>query len=366
MEPYFAIVLVVILLAFVSDGLNRAFAARRLSQRPLVTSPIRRWGPLDLAVAAVLVGFAGSRLNVGTDYSVYYAVYARMAPDTWRDYLTSPQEVGFASLMVATKQFSSSPYGIFWVASLVSIVPALVALRQRAHWPALALALYVLLGPYLGPFNVLRQGMAVAVLFWGAGFLKRRPWLFVVAGVAAASLHVSAAIAALVMVGCVRWRPTPRSISLVLAAGLPVTVALANISIVRGWLTALNPRYDQYVEGSGSGVGAYLTVFAYLALIVYALSLKPRLVRNGSDEPMFTALSVFGVAFMIVGTQSVVLARMSMYFTIFIVLLVANRVSASKAPHLHAVVVMAAALVFFAMYLANYGGLIPYSSTMVT
>ena len=69
------------------------------------------------------------------------------------------------------------------------------------------------------------------------------------------------------------------------------------------------------------------------------------------------------MATLIVGTQAVALARFDIYFSIFLILAVPNALAYGRRP-LTQLAVLACALVYFAMFVTNYAGLIGYESTI--
>ena len=63
---------------------------------------------------------------------------------------------------------------------------------------------------------------------------------------------------------------------------------------------------------------------------------------------------------MIVGTQAIVLSRLSGYFGIFAILLVPNRIAKMQDRTLITLLVLLAAVAYYALGVQNYGEVIPY------
>jgi hypothetical protein len=71
--------------------------------------------------------------------------------------------------------------------------------------------------------------------------------------------------------------------------------------------------------------------------------------------------AVMGLFFLIVGLNSVVLARMELYFGVFLVLLIPNRI-AERRCYVAKSGVLALATVYFALYIQHFSTLVPYHS----
>ncbi|MFK5635300.1 EpsG family protein [Ornithinimicrobium sp. LYQ103] len=366
MLPYLVLAAVVPAVMGIGEAVRRQFATER-RRDPLDPVPAKgasSWTYFDLAAVATLVVFSAVRFGIGTDYDTYAIIYGRVDTEDWaREIATAPQELGFTLLLLIVKTVDPTPTTFFWVTSILTVVPAFVAIRQVSARPVLGVLLYVLFAFYLTPFNLVRQGIAVSLLFWATTCLRRRPVLFVVVAVVAASIHSSAVIALAVMWVSHRWRPTPWTVGLILAGAVAGLVGLDRFSALGDLVARLNPRYESYLSASGAGVGTYLQIVLFLALLVYAA------VLGRHQDPGVTARTAWmttfvliGVAFMIVSTQAIPFGRLAPYFTIFLVLLLPERVAASRNPVAHDVALATGGAAFYAFHLAFYGGLIPYQT----
>ena len=321
----------------------------------------RTWTPFDLVLVVVLVSFSALRWQVGTDFGMYMRFHevAQPAQDWWSQVDYFQQEAGytFTSLLVKS-MFPDWPFALLWVTSALTVIPVYAVIRGNSNNLVMSTLLYVLLAFYVAPFNIVRQGIAIAFAFWAYSFLGRRNALFVVLGVVAVLFHSSAAAALIVMLIARRWKPTPRSTVLVLGGAAVAAASIWTLPAVRDLAALLNDRYEMYLTtAQAAGAGTYLVIAAFAALAFLMLGN-----RRFVDRPDWLAMLIIGVAFLIVGSQLVPAVRLFYYFGIFAVLLVPDTLRNRPNSGVLSAAVVIAAGVFFIVYLQNYGGLLPYQT----
>jgi len=362
MAPYLAVAVVVSTLAALSEALQNHFGHVRQAVPKDCSRPRGpTWTFFDLLAVAALIIFSGLRHNVGTDYWLYAFLFERLDTSDWSAELAaSSQEVGFTTLMLVVKSMTDAPQAIFLVVAVLTVIPTYLAIKRQSLSPALAVALYLLMAYYATSFNAVRQSLAAALLLLGWTYLGERNKRFVLLVLLAGSIHLTALMAAVVLVVARKWTPTFRTAVLILAAAATMGVALDRVPLVADWLSAVNPRYGDYLDSGLTGLGAYLQIAANLALLVFALQVGDRRKEMSPRDRQMAVYALIGVAVMFLGTQSVVIFRMAAYFSIFLVLLVPNRIAGAKDRVLGAALVLTGAATYYVMHLTHYGDVIPY------
>lgn len=364
MLPYYILTGVVVILSCLSEIVRKHFTDERRREAAkwgLSEKRQHAWTPIDILVVGALVIFAALRYQVGTDYDMYIRRFEQINTSDWQEQIdASPQELGYTVLSLALRTISDSPFTIFWVMSALTVIPICITIKKKSANVPLALALFIMLAFFVSPFNVMRQGVAVALNFWASTFLDKNKTMFVLLNFLASLFHTSVLIVAVVQLLARNWRPTAARILVLLAATAVAAVALSQVSIIGEWLALLNPRYETYVTEEGAGLGTYLLIALYLALLIFSRMIAPL----GSNARYFTFV-LLGAAFLMMGTQAVVLSRMEMYLSIFLILLIPNQIAKQETWERRALsiaLVSSAAAIFFAFYLANWGDLIPYQT----
>lgn len=366
MLPYLVLAAVVPAVMGFGDVVRRQLEIERRLHHPQdeSTSESRRpWTFFDHVALAALVVFSAVRTGIGTDYREYTLIYNRVDTADWlREITTAPQEVGFTLLMLVVKTVDPTPTTFFWVTSVLTVVPVFVAIRQVSARPVLAVLLYILLGFYLLPFNVVRQGIAISLVFWAVTCLRHRRVTFVLVFVAAISVHATVVVILAVIWLARRWRPTPWSIGLVLGGAVVALLTFDRFSALTDLVSRLNPRYESYLTAASAGTGTYLQIVVLLGLLVYAAVLGRQHEEVRKRTGWMLTLVLIGVALMIVSTAAVPFARLAAFFSIFLVLLLPERVAVARQPVVHDVALVVGGAAFYLFYLSFYGGLIPYQT----
>lgn len=190
----------------------------------------------------VLLALAGLRHQVGFDYQAYIDIF------------TGENETVLEPLSLALMELAravNSPQVFFFSAALVVIVPVAVVFWLRTRNASLALLMFFCL-PYffLTSLSIVRQWMAIAIVFSAFMLLGERQWLMrCVLVVFASQFHYSA----LVMLPTAMlhgWlnRPFPWYVYLGVALIPSGLVALAPDLIVE-----LAPKYAAYVTEGDHG-----------------------------------------------------------------------------------------------------------------
>lgn len=364
---YFAVTGAALLLAHLSREQNRLLAekrrapawAGRFAPEPSPLEPVdRRWNIYDYAAVTLLVGFCASRFYVGTDYDNYYRLLERMYTG-WplsRYLESSPQEAGYTALAYLVKSITGSSFAMFWVASALTIVPTYAVIKRFTTDLRISLLFFITLGFYLTPFNLVRQGIAMGLNVWAASRLDRSRTQFLVINGVAGLFHATAWIAAAIQLLTARIRLTKTTTAVALVASVGLAAVFSQVAFLADALAALNPRYEFSLQVEEAGIGTYLVIAVRVALLAFIVW---RVVE--ADQARWFTWSVISTGFLILGTQNVVIARLSLYFGIFLVLLLATQMRKRSQPTINAAVYVAAGI-YMAMHLLSYGDLLPYQT----
>ena len=334
-----------------------------LSGRPAEDGPAvprqRLWRYSYLFAVLVLVVFAGARLFVGTDYNLYRNTFLQADPHYFGFFMANTQqEKGFTLAVLVLKDLTTNPVILFMVSSLITVGCSALAIRRMSTNFVFSLTLYVLLGFYLAPFNILRQGLAVALNFLAYSYLDKHKGRFVALNVVAQFLHSSTIIAVVLQLALRKAKPNARFFAIMLAGTAVATVAFAVLSAKLGFLNELNQRYTGYLAGQQSGIGTYIYLVSRLLLIALVVVYRP---RNGEIDRYIT-LATAGVCLLALGTQSTAIGRLELYFGVYLVIAIprALREAPKTARHLLTIGVLIGSLAFYFAYLAKFGNLLPY------
>jgi hypothetical protein len=323
------------------------------------TSRPERWRYAYVLSTLALIVFAGARLNVGTDYSLYQTTFYQLDPHYLGYWVAnSPQEPGFTVGVLILKMIVNNPRILFLVSSLVTVGCAAIAMRRLSTNFAMSLTLYVLLGFYLAPFNILRQGLAVSLTFLAYSYFERHKGRWLVLNVLAALMHSSAIIAVVLQLAVRRSKPSVRLLVIMLGATAVFALYFATVASDLGFLGFLNERYVGYLSGHQSGIGTYLYLVSRVLLVALLLRYRP---RNGEIDH-YIVLSMVGVCLLLLGTQAEAIGRLELYFGIYLTVALPQAIQEipRRGRLLVVSVVVIGSLGFYIAYLGHFGNLVPY------
>lgn len=322
------------------------------------TAP-RYWGMTDVIIVLALVLFSGFRYRVGTDYFTYYLLYNKLDTSNWvPTLLSAPQDIGFTLFSLVLRSLGLGEYGIFFASAALTVVPIYAVLKRRSSDLPFALLIYVLFAHYAAPLNLVRQGIAIALCFYAVMSSDRHPRRAAMLMLVAATFHSSALVVLFVFALRKRIRPSGWVWWSVIGGAAVLSATFSVLGGVAPLIAGLNARYEGYLVTNRAGFGTYLVIAVSLALAIYAYEIAS---RRGTLSQIHLLLIV-GVGFQIVGTASIDLARIALYFTIFATIALPDAAGQVKMPALHKLVITGGGVVYYAFYLSSYGQLVPYQT----
>ncbi len=360
MLPYYAVGILVVALTYLH---NRGRSLNRRNFRTVPSIPEDTKGRASgnglpfFALTVVLVTFAGIRYGIGSDYFLYSSLYRAIIPSSLSDSLAVvPQELAWVTLAFVLRNLTDSPYAILWIASILTIVPILLAIRRRSSDPTLGMFLFFFLGYYAVTFNAVRQSISVAFLLLADTYRTENRLKWFIYSFIAVLFHSSALIAIFVQLLVSFWKPAWRSVAIMLIVGASVSFLILRSGLAVQLASALNPRYETYLDDAGAGLGTWL-VFATRVLIIFLALTSPR-TEETSRHLAFVCVSA---VVLLLGTTNVVFARFEPYFGIFVVLMVPNQLSTSKHRGFVIPLLILGSLVYFGFHISSFNAVVPYT-----
>ncbi|MBD7958580.1 EpsG family protein [Microbacterium sp. Sa4CUA7] len=360
MTLYVTITAVVVVLAWAADLAGRELRRRQPANNPGAADTPVRWGLSDVFIMSVLAGVAGLRFHVGTDYYIYANVFARLDTRDWATSIAnSPHEAGYTIFSLLVKQISPDPSAIILATSVASVVPIYIAIRRLSGHRALSLLLYIGMGFYFISFNQVRQSIAVGLSALAYSYFGKSTWKFIALNALASAFHVSAIVVPLVQLVTATWKLRLRVITLVFAA---TAVGGSALTILANFADFLNPRYGGYIEEAEvAGTGTILMAAVRVAIVVVALlaNVKKDLPMDLQRYGVYVALSA---GLILMGFISIPVARLEMYFSIYMIFLLPALTARSRHPRLFMCILAILAIAHMLVYIPSFNGVLPYQT----
>ena len=152
------------------------------------------------AIIIVLVGFRG--LSVGSDSTEYNRIFLDVSNESFGEIMkdTSRFEKGFLIYLKMLSFVTTDYHFLFIVTAIVSMLPIFIVVYKYSKNYYFSLAIFVLLRFMFAQMNVIRQTLAIGILFIAFYFLikkKRIPCLISI--IIASTFHITAIVFVLLL-----------------------------------------------------------------------------------------------------------------------------------------------------------------------
>lgn len=309
---------VVLYLVFFAASALLMYWGRRRNFRPAII--------LSLAIPIIL---GGIRYMVGTDYAAYVDMADSAGTMSLASYFTnntSGVELSFYIMAQVSSLLVGSSWLYFFMANAITVLFFYFGLkRYKIEKFALVYFMFLLIILPI-TFNLVRQGIALSIVFYAFSFIMTRDWKRYLAWVIVAGFFHASAL--LVLPAYLLGRYLNLNTALVtrnlLKIGLTFVGIVLLLPFIFNLLTSV-PFFEKYVmyqtvtaEGANN---IFVLKVAILGLLILASQL---LVKKSKIMILFIALSAIDLALSSAGFISPFLKRIALYFSFFHVLALAQ------------------------------------------
>lgn len=319
---------------------------------------------LSLAVPLLL---SSLRWEVGTDYVTYGQLYTSLNQiDTLGEfvYQLPITEPGYILLNFFVKAVFNTPVMVYAICALITLFFFYRAIEDYHEKGSVMLAALVFFALFYSvTLNIMRQMIAVSIMFFATRYLFRQKYYAAAAwAVVAASFHVTALVVVVFWVirGEQRWQKIAR------IAVFSALIAFLFGSIAFGSVIDHIPFFSTLSLQPQSPPGFGLLLLR-VPIFVPLLLFRKRLVAHDERNRLWLIFLVFEVAFSHLGYIDSVFIRLALYFAVSWIVLLPQLVrcmptrSDQYRMGAYVVLVLAALWVFDAV-ISNNNDVLPYKS----
>jgi len=260
---------------------------------------------------------SGFRFGVGTDYiRRYYVDFSRIIDGQEITNL----EPGFYLMLKANVQIADKPYLLFFVCSLLINGFIFFVIAKESKDKILSVCIYFFLGFFFDSLNIMRQYLAISIVFIGYYYLlkdkSKGRIIFFIASVIVASLFHSTALITLALLLCnykvlfsYKWFLPCLAVILALNTRL--------MSILQFFLE--NTRFNVYFSGKlFKGEVSYLFIAENLFFYLFLYFLyKKGYVKQDKKSALFVNTQALALLCMCLGACHMLFIRVAFYFSNF-------------------------------------------------
>jgi len=268
-------------------------------------------------VMACLVIISGLRTNIGDTY--FYKFSYERNDFTWEQ-VSSGNDIGFGILQMILKNFSEDPQTLIFTTALITNILIIIVFYNYSRLFEMSTFIYITGGTHLVSMNGMRQVLAAAICFAAIKFLMNRNFVkYALVIILASTIHFSALIM-LPVYFLVHLKAWSKYTFLMVAASIAIVFSFETFTSIL--FSALeDTQYSEYSTFDEGGANVIrVAVSAAPLFIAYVGREKLRQIFPKIDY--IVNMSILGLLFMIISTQSWIFARVSIYFNLYQLILV--------------------------------------------
>lgn len=289
----------------------------------------KKWIKTICYIMAVMPFFIVSafRYDIGTDYTRRYVFdYNR----TLQGIDVPNLEILFKVIMKFCIIFTEEPYLMFAITSAIIVGFILGTSFSKSKDKILSVCIFLLGGFFFDSLNIMRQYMAMSLIFFGYQFLlkSKRWYLAYVVTVILATLIHSSAIIMLILVFLTRKMLV--SWKWVLPTCVIVVLLNENLMNIIGFFVQ-NTKFEAYLTGKfAQGEFSYLFVAENLVIyliMMYIYARNKKMDNIQTQDILFLNIQALALIVMVLGSVHMLFIRIALYFSIFQVISVPYYIS---------------------------------------
>ena len=266
-----------------------------------------------IAIAFILSIICGFRsITTGTDTQSYYLYFSSIANGN-----TGLFEIGFEKLVyLLIKIFHSVQIAIFIISLLTNsfLIMRLWDIREKCSFALMVFVYITLLYPQ--SFNIIRQYLAAALVFWAMRYLERNKYLIYVIYILIATLiHTSAIISlGILYIHITNNLKTNSRKRIVFVIGGFIAICMISIHMY----SAIINEYGNYFSNATHAQVNLFTVLYVVIVLSYIHTIKGYSYETDVSHNVYYArLCLIGLLLSTIGFVMPQAGRLGLYYSIF-------------------------------------------------
>lgn len=304
----------------------------------------------------IIIFISGFRGDFTSDYNNYINLFNYYDNFSFRELFQVKfgQEIGYVILNRAIGIFTNNGIYIILITAIITIVMFLNEFKKYSVNIWLSVLLFITIGGYYTSFNLIRQILAVAIIFSGSKYIYERKFIKYLIFILIASLFHKTSLIMIVFYFILNYRFNIKKLIIILASLLISMIYLDKIIFfIQKYF------YSYYVEGRyGMNGFNYKNIILPLAILIFVLFHYYKLNFNNNKVNIWVNAIVFYTFFSLLGLKVQMVQRIADYFApyaLLIIPLIISEVRNKKLRAIYIFFVISAAIVYNYMFLHGSG-----------
>lgn len=284
----------------------------------------------------ILILFSGLRGGFTSDYQSYVNLF-----DFYNKFSLSQifhyqfgQEIGYVLLSRFVGFFTDSSIPLMLLAAAITIVFFFVEIKENSEYVWLSVLFFVTIGQFYTSFNLIRQILAVAIIFAGSEYLYKKKILKYIIVILIASLFHKTA---LIMIPFYFILNLKFSWKKMVITFFGLLLIIMNFNVI---LVFIQKYFYSYYKATYYGMSgySYKNIILPCAILIFVLLHKSLLdTKNENKTNIWVNSMVFYAFFSILGMKVQLIERLAQYFAPFVLLIIPLIVFKQENKYLRAV-----------------------------
>lgn len=313
---YMTILWINLAIVFIFSYLGRYFSTYSLI--PVTGLYVFKPNKILVFLAVVcLVCVSGLRTNIGDTFN-YINIYNEN--DFSWEYIKSQKDMGFGILQMLLKKISNDPQILIFTTAMVTNVLIVMVLYKYSRLFELSTFVYITGGLHLVSMNGIRQVLAAAIIFTATKYLLNGNFVKYSLIVLIASTFHQSALILLPIYFLVRTKAWTKSTLAWLSFSVIVVLGFGQFTSFL--FSALqDTQYSDYSNFNEGGASVIRVAVSAAPLFIAYLG-KDKLRKLFPKSDYIVNMALLGLVFMIISTQQWIFARISIYFSLYQLILI--------------------------------------------
>ncbi|WP_353505356.1 EpsG family protein [Clostridium sp. Marseille-Q2269] len=270
----------------------------------------------------------GLRSGIGTDYSMYEEYFYLINQFNIKDIISSDSfrmENGYNILNKFVSYICNDAQIIFLVSSFFILFLIIKSSKDYFSKYDYNIILFIMLGYYHSSFNGIRQYIAIAIFIYSVRYIfSKNMFKYIILIIIATSFHRTAIC--LLPIYFITNKIYSK-LFLILGVIISLFSNYAYEIILNKILPVINSSYyytyidSKYVNEGIGGAGNEILLILLVLLIIISIVFREHLIRLDSKNNFYINILIIGLFLRVLGFQSQLFFRMSLYFLIFTIYL---------------------------------------------
>lgn len=301
-------------LVFIASLTARYFSVPAVNG-PLYINP-NKFMAMIAALSIALV--SGLRNNIGDTY-LYMHSY-RVGDFRW-EAVVQTNDIAFNILQMLLKKLSDDPQILILTTAVVTNLIIAMVLYKYARLYEISLYLYITTGAFTVSMNGIRQFLAASFVFAATKFLLDGSWKKYMAVVLLASFFHQSALVMIPIYFIVRRKAWTRTTGALLTVAILIVMGFNQFSELL--FSAIKDTQYGHYENFAEGGASVFRALVWAAPLIFAYLGREKLRVLFPKIDIIVNLSIVGAVLMVISTQNWIFARMSIYFNLYQLILIA-------------------------------------------